>query len=175
MPSPQTPARERVLDAYVSLLIDAGERAATLDAVARTAGVSKGGLLYHFPNKDALVAGLIERLDEGVAEDVAAFDADDVDPIDYFIRTSVNENTPYDRAIVATLRIATENEAARNAILRMRQTWRDALSRELDDPALIDVVLYVSDGMHANSSLDAQVAMSAQDIIRTIRKLSPAH
>lgn len=33
----------------------------TLDAVAARAGLSKGGLLYHFPNKDALLRGMIER------------------------------------------------------------------------------------------------------------------
>ena len=37
----------------------AGSLNLTLDAVAREARVSKGGLLYHFPNKEALVAGLI--------------------------------------------------------------------------------------------------------------------
>ena len=44
----------------------AGSLNLTLDAVAREAGVSKGGLLYHFPNKEALVAGLIaQELDAG--------------------------------------------------------------------------------------------------------------
>ncbi len=38
-------ARDRVLDAYETLLIEAGPAAATLDAVAAGAGVSKGGLL----------------------------------------------------------------------------------------------------------------------------------
>lgn len=34
----------------------------TLDAVARQGGVSKGGLLYHFPSKDELLRGLVARL-----------------------------------------------------------------------------------------------------------------
>ena len=55
-------ARDRVLDAYETLLIEAGPGAATLDAVAAAAGVSKGGLLYHFASKDALAAGLLARL-----------------------------------------------------------------------------------------------------------------
>lgn len=33
----------------------------TLDAVAAQAGVSKGGLLHHFPSKDKLVAALVQR------------------------------------------------------------------------------------------------------------------
>ena len=41
-------SRDRILDAYESLLIEGGERAATLNAVVERAGLSKGGLLYHF-------------------------------------------------------------------------------------------------------------------------------
>ena len=38
-----------------------GARALTLDAVAAEAGVSKGGVLYHFATKRALIDGLIAR------------------------------------------------------------------------------------------------------------------
>ncbi|MDF2499266.1 MAG: hypothetical protein K0Q86_2898, partial [Arthrobacter koreensis] len=58
----QTPARERVLSAYEDLLINEGPRGATLDAVTALAGVSKGGLLYHFKNKEALATGILDRL-----------------------------------------------------------------------------------------------------------------
>ena len=40
----------------------------TLEAVAREAGVSKGGLLYHFPSKELLISGMIGRLIEGFRE-----------------------------------------------------------------------------------------------------------
>ncbi|WP_374071309.1 hypothetical protein [Corynebacterium belfantii] len=38
-------AKEKLLDAFEDILISQGENAATLDAVAQKAGVSKGGLL----------------------------------------------------------------------------------------------------------------------------------
>ena len=82
-------AREAVLDAFESLLIDVGERAATLDAVARRAGVSKGGLLYHFPNKEAMISALLERLDRLLAEDVEAMAAAPEGAAAYFIKSSV--------------------------------------------------------------------------------------
>ena len=68
-------ARDAVLDAFETLLIDVGERAATLDAVAKKAGVSKGGLLYHFPNKEALIEVLLDRLDGLAKEDADAMAA----------------------------------------------------------------------------------------------------
>lgn len=33
----------------------------TLDRIAKESEISKGGLLYHFPNKNAIVQGLIEK------------------------------------------------------------------------------------------------------------------
>ena len=57
--------RERLLDAAEAVLAEHGTQGLTLAAVAAHAGVSKGGLLYHFATKDALITGLIERLIEG--------------------------------------------------------------------------------------------------------------
>lgn len=54
--------RETILDAFEALLIERGTGDATLDAIAERAGVSKGGLIYHFPSKADLQAGFGERL-----------------------------------------------------------------------------------------------------------------
>lgn len=56
--------RDSLLDAAEDVVLEAGAARLTLDAVAARAGVSKGGLLYHFPSKEALLAGMVERLVE---------------------------------------------------------------------------------------------------------------
>jgi AcrR family transcriptional regulator len=56
--------RDELLDAAEELLCDLGSAALTLSAVADRAGVSKGGLLYHFGTKEALIKGMVERLIE---------------------------------------------------------------------------------------------------------------
>ena len=48
----------------------------TLDAVAEKAGLSKGGLLYNFPNKDALLQGMIQRLVDEVSAEREALRAE---------------------------------------------------------------------------------------------------
>ncbi len=58
--NPAIEARTRILQAAAKVIRQEGAMALTLDAVAKEAGVSKGGLLYHFPSKDALVRGLLE-------------------------------------------------------------------------------------------------------------------
>jgi AcrR family transcriptional regulator len=60
-PAPAVAVRDRILDAAEQIVTADGARNLTLDAVAQVAGVSKGGLLYHFPAKEALLAGMIER------------------------------------------------------------------------------------------------------------------
>jgi AcrR family transcriptional regulator len=54
--------RERLLDAAVKTMREGGASAFTLDEVARTANVSKGGLLHHFPAKEALLETLLDDL-----------------------------------------------------------------------------------------------------------------
>src|SRR5690606_39021639 len=129
-------ARERVLDAYESVLLTEGERAATLDGVARAAGVSKGGLLYHFGSKDELAAGLLDRLDALVTADIAEMDAAAEGPIAYYVRTSIMAGTALDRALAATARLAQGGHAAAAQRLReVRERWAEALRPAVRDDA----------------------------------------
>jgi AcrR family transcriptional regulator len=50
-----------LLDAAETVVERQGIANLTLDAVAAQAGLSKGGLLYHFPSKDRLVEALVAR------------------------------------------------------------------------------------------------------------------
>jgi AcrR family transcriptional regulator len=56
--------KNELLDAAEEILCDQGSAALTLSAVADRAGVSKGGLLYHYGSKEALIKGMVERLIE---------------------------------------------------------------------------------------------------------------
>lgn len=50
--------KEKLLEAASKIIITRGIGSLTLETVALEAGVSKGGLLYHFPNKEELIVGL---------------------------------------------------------------------------------------------------------------------
>ena len=53
-------SREKILDAVKAVARDSGFGNLSLDAIAARAGVSKGGLLYNFPTKAALMRALVE-------------------------------------------------------------------------------------------------------------------
>jgi AcrR family transcriptional regulator len=60
----ETGWRDTLLDAAEAVVARQGIANLTLDAVAAEAGMSKGGLLHHFPSKDRLVEGLVTRAAE---------------------------------------------------------------------------------------------------------------
>jgi AcrR family transcriptional regulator len=62
--SPRENSKQRILQAASQLAQKQGSAHLSLDAVAAEAGISKGGLLYNFPNKIALLKALVEQFVE---------------------------------------------------------------------------------------------------------------
>ena len=150
-----SPTRERILDALESVVAQDGPAGATLEAVAAKAGISKGGLLYHFASKQALEAGLLARLDALVRADLEEIATADEGPVAFFLRSSTTGGTPVDRAIVAATRLAQGGGAAANAALRrIREQWADLIRPHVSDATALDLVLLVSDGLYYNAALD---------------------
>ena len=54
--------KTRILTAAEQVVLERGVAALTLDAVAEAAGLSKGGLIYHFESKEALIRAMIARI-----------------------------------------------------------------------------------------------------------------
>jgi AcrR family transcriptional regulator len=57
-----TATRDRILEAAQDVVLSDGVARLTLEKAAARAGVSKGGVLYHFPTRAALVSAMVERL-----------------------------------------------------------------------------------------------------------------
>ncbi|WP_113907053.1 TetR/AcrR family transcriptional regulator [Aliidiomarina celeris] len=53
--------REFILESAEQLVHERGAAHLTFDALTQATGISKGGLLYHFESKDALVVAMLER------------------------------------------------------------------------------------------------------------------
>ena len=66
--------RAQILAAATALAKEKGAAHIAIEAIAQRAGVSKGGLLYHFPKKAALIQALVElhlaEIEATLADDV---------------------------------------------------------------------------------------------------------
>ena len=140
---------EHILDTYVDLLIHTGERAATLDAVATAAKVSKGGLLYHFSSKKALLEALAERTVTLAEEDFETMAQAPEGASAYYINSSIPSDTPFDRALIALSRLAqNNNELAQQTLARVQEGWHSLILAELGDERIARAVLLLGDGMY---------------------------
>src|SRR5205809_615370 len=94
----------KLLDAAEAVVVRQGIANLTLDAVAAEAGMSKGGLLHHFPTKDRLVEALVaeDGLPPGVGETIAA-------AIDGLWLDWVLGLAPVNQEVVVRVRIALED------------------------------------------------------------------
>jgi len=153
--APKPSTKETLLDAFERMVTDKGERAATLDAVASEAGVSKGGLLYHFGAKTDLVEGLVERLERLTAEDNAQLLAAPEGFVRRFIRSSVAVGTPFDSTYIAMTRLAQSGlyPAANASLAAVETGWRELIEQSVGDAAVARLVLLVSDGLYYNAAL----------------------
>jgi AcrR family transcriptional regulator len=91
--------REKILESAVQVALRDGILAMTLDAVAREAGVSKGGLLYHFGSKDELLAGMLDHFCTKTSQMLEARIAADQNPRGRILRAFVQ--TVFEKAPAA--------------------------------------------------------------------------
>lgn len=147
--------RDRILDALQEILVRDGYSSVTLEAVARAASVSKGGLLYHFPSKAAMLTGLIDRLAELAEQEFREAAEGEEGVVRVFLRTSlprsVQERELY-WAVIAALR--SQEDMPPEAAERVRYLftrWGELLHEELEDPVLAEIILRAGDGLYMSA------------------------
>lgn len=152
MPRTQAERTKRTLiQAAAGIVHSQGVGSLTLEEVAREAGVSKGGLLYHFPNKEALVGAMMDFLLEMFeAEIEAAKDADDTEPGSWlraFVRATFYLDDEQRELNAALLAAAADYpdvlDAAREAFGR----WQERAIDDGVDPARATVIRLAADGV----------------------------
>lgn len=124
---------------------------ATLDDVAQQAGVSKGGLVYHFSSKDALVCTLVSSMLEEFRAAVHGFlDPDDDRPgrlVRAYVRASLSAPDPGEAreasALIAQLITAPAvAEVARLDAMR----WKEDLAADGLPSDVVTLVISAADG-----------------------------
>lgn len=146
-------AREKILEAAYSVVQQHGAGHLTLENVAWEAGVSKGGLLYHFRSKDDLIRGMVEehvRQEERHMHENLGEDPDAKAILRFVIDTAFEGRSGYDEDHeigAALLPAILENpallEPVENLICEMNRKID-----ELKDPALGYILRLALDGMH---------------------------
>ncbi len=158
--------RQHLLEAAQSVAAKSGAAHLTLDAVAAAAGVSKGGLLYHFPTKEALIQAMLERLLRNFDADQSAISSQIADgpatPLLAHIRAGLRER-PEQRHAAAALLAAGANDPK---LLDPVRAWHarnfENLARSHSNPSRAAAVMLAIDGLWLHELLETSPLSSAE-------------
>lgn len=147
-------SRERILDAAADLVAEIGAGRLTLEAVAERAGLSKGGLLYNFPSKQALLRGMVERLIErGTSEKERMRDAlagrrnlEALLSVAMYLENSCGRADPVTKGLIAAL--AEDPSLLEPLRHKVAQHW-SLLKRESEDPDAAAIAWLATEGLHS--------------------------
>ncbi len=152
---PEKTVKDKLLDAAEKIILKGGLTKLTLAAVARDAGVSKGGLLYHFPEKDALIKGMVERLCLTFDHLLKSEKAEDPNPYGgwtrAYLRTTLQvmygQNPAFQKLSAATLAAAAHKPKLLVPLHRYAEEWRATIQQEHIDPVIATIIRLSMDGL----------------------------
>ena len=150
---PRPARREQLLDAAERVVRRDGVARLTLDAVADEAGASKGGLLYHFASRDALITAMVERMTRSFSTSLGAAIAADPEPRGRWTRayirtTAALERSSQDEVTATALLAAMASRPVLAAPLREEYAaWRERLADDGLPEADAMIVALAADGL----------------------------
>jgi AcrR family transcriptional regulator len=140
MPPERT--KQKLLDAAATVVRRDGAQALTLDAVAAEAGVSKGGLLYHYGSKHQLIEAMVDRWLTEFQRDI---DANGPGFVRGYVLASDPAGSVTDELGLLAAFVA-DPEVLHTARERYA-IWQDRVEREGSDPVDATVARLAADGL----------------------------
>ena len=149
-----------IIEAAYRLVQRDGVAHLTIEGVAREAGLSKGGVLYHFPSKQALVENMIETFLASFEHDVRRRIAADTDtyPAGRFLRAYVHASgagapAPDDPSAGLIAALATDTSLL-DPVRHRYAAWQDQVETDGVERATATLVRLAADGLWFADLLD---------------------
>ena len=157
----RTSKRDTTLKAALSVVETDGVTALTYESVAAASGLTKGGLLYHFPSKDAMMLALHEHQAQHWDEEMIHALGKDPD------------EASQDERLAAYARVSARGATGAELLLMLEASthselskpWKRVITRWVPDPASIDptdpralqkmVAYLAADGLWLSESVGA--------------------
>lgn len=145
-------AKAKLLESAKKILKEEGYEKFTLDSLAKRTGVSKGGVLYHFPTKEMLIQEIIQNLiirfenrlnSENNETDSSSW------TLRYFQATldDLEDSDLQSSGIIAAL---ASNPHLLLPLVEKYAAWKQKFKKEKIDQSLADILRYAADGIWFN-------------------------
>ncbi|MFD1039393.1 TetR/AcrR family transcriptional regulator [Virgibacillus byunsanensis] len=143
--------KQEILDAASNIVSEQGIFNLTLDAVAKQAGISKGGLLYHYPSKEALVKGMVDHLTNNYKEKIVH--NTEIDPTDKgkwtrsYVNVTFNQTYTNKDMNSGLLAAKAVNAELLDPIRHLYSEWQEEIENDGLDPVKATIIRLATDGI----------------------------
>jgi AcrR family transcriptional regulator len=142
--------REHIVNKAIQLVEKKGSAALTLEAVAKSARMSKGGLLHHFPNKNALIQAVLMRIFQDFRQRVYRYyEAEPDSPgrwLRAYIRASFEDDPIPFLFSTEIMQSLLEREESREMLMIDTAYWNEVLASDGVSEERMLVIRYAADG-----------------------------
>lgn len=151
-------SKKTILAAAEAIVIESGASHMTLDAVAERSGISKGGLMYNFPSKEALLEAMVGRMKERFDQlrEKARRDLPQGRTNELMVEIRIMQgDSDTDHRLSAALLAAASNQP--KLAHKVRDEWRDRFLNKLaskDDFARSAILFFAAVGIHFHDLLN---------------------
>lgn len=140
--------KKKLLEAAALVVKEQGASQLTLEAVAKQAGVSKGGLLYHYPNKSALLAAMVTHLNdsfEAAVEDLVS--QGETSWLEAYVMMSFDPQHSQIAESAGMLAAIANDMSLLEPLAERYQVLQEKLEASALDPDLATIVWLAADGL----------------------------
>jgi AcrR family transcriptional regulator len=163
--------KKALLDAAIRVAAEGGVEALTIESLAEAAGVTKGGVQYHFRSKDTLYQELLDyalSLFDLALEEKAPPGSKPGAWLHAYVDLSLGPPTPYDHAVATLLAGIPVNDERASPYRRFAAKWKERANADGQDPATNTIVRLAADSVWMER---AYLSASSTEIARVKKRL----
>ena len=139
--------KKKLLEAAIRVVKEQGASCLTLDAVAKQAGVSKGGLLHHYPNKTALLTAMITHLNDSFERAIAEQIANGMTWLAAYVAMSFDPQQSQTAESAGMLSAVANDMSLLEPLAQRCKILQQQLEASSSDPDLATIVRLTADGL----------------------------
>jgi AcrR family transcriptional regulator len=161
--------KQQLFEQAAKLVARGGYSALTIEGLAQAAGVTKGGVQYHFTSKDELITGLLEYL-LGTLD--AALDGLGGQAwLEAYVSLTLGEITEGNGAVAAIISALPPGDPRCEPFERYAKKWRSKANNSGLDPTLAQIIRLAADGQWLERSFGSATAEDSAAIRKKLLQL----
>lgn len=146
--------RTKILDTAIKVAVDSGIKGLTIDNVAATAGMSKGGVFYHFKSKEELLEAMVNHIIDQFEAECEKLQQSGMDPLMASIESAFTASTEQKNRICAMVAAVAHDRTIPSRTNLRFEEWINELQSSGCSRGTALLVVHAIDGYYMSNAFE---------------------